>query len=247
MTPLADKQVVSVELSCHDEPMGTLHDGQTGGNGEDALAHWVRRGGTPRDLAPDEPIEVLETGTLCLITEGWVVRTRAMSDQRMSTTATYLPGDVIGLDCWAGASASDRVAALTTVRVVCRSGEDLLDDLTGDRELSRAVLRRMAADAEWLREAVCAVGRLSARERLVMFLYQTHGRMVAAGLIAARATSFPLPMTQNQLGDLIGMTSIHVNRMLAELRRDGVLRAIGGTVDIHDQRAFEQIGSVVGR
>ncbi len=105
----------------------------------------------------------------------------------------------------------------------------------------------MAADAEWLREAVCAVGRLSARERLVMFLYQTHSRMVAAGLIAARAPSFPLPMTQGQLGDLIGMTSIHVNRMLAELRRDGVLRAIGGMIDIHDQPAFEEIGSVMGR
>ena len=227
--------------------MGMPHDSQAGGHGEDSLARWVRRGGAASDLAAGEATDILEAGTLCLIERGWLVRTRALPDSRIATTATYLRGDVIGLDCWAGAPAHDRVAALTPVRISCRHGEDLLDDLTGDRDLSRAVVRRMAADSEWLREAVSAVGRLSARERLVIFLYQTHRRMVAAGLIAEGAPSFPLPMTQTQLGDLIGMTSIHVNRMLATLRREGVLRVIGGTVDIHDQAAFEEIGSVLTR
>lgn len=223
--------------------MGWLQESDGEGNRGDAVARWVRQGGGARVIAAGEPIDILETGTLCLVAEGWLVRTRALPDQRMSTTATYLAGDVMGLDCWAGAPARDRITALTHVRIACRHGAELLDDLTGNHELSWAVVRRMAADAEWLREAVSAVGRLSARERLVIFLHQTHRRMVTAGLIADDALSFPLPMTQTQLGDLIGMTSIHVNRMLGVLRRDGVLRITGGTVDIQDWAAFEEVGS----
>ncbi len=206
----------------------------------DTVAYWVRRAGSDQHGIPGERIDPMIATSLCLVEDGWLLRNRRLPDGRVSTNATYLPGDIIGLDVWAGAPATDRITALTPVRVACRPLTELADELPREPALATDLLRRMAQDAALLREALAAVGRLNASERLLTFLAQTHRRLAANGIIAAQAERFDMPMTQGQLADLIGMTHIHVNRVLGALRREGVLRLTRGVVEIEDWAAFSQ-------
>jgi CRP-like cAMP-binding protein len=69
---------------------------------------------------------------------------------------------------------------------------------------------------------------MSAYERIQDWLSEIHERLLLAG--RAGPESFPMPLTQEMLADALGLTSVHVNRTLQAMRRDGVLEWRGGTV-----------------
>lgn len=187
------------------------------------------------------------SGTLCLLTEGWLVRTRRVSDARTSIIATHLPGDIVMLDVWSGASAGDELHSLTPAKTICRPVADFERALDGDPDIGRAVIRRIGEEAGLLRVALAAIGRLDAQERLLVYLEQTRQRLVAGRSLKAAAHRFPFPLTQTQLADALGITSVHANRVLTTLRRSGVLTIALGVVEVHDWAAFQRLSDGSGR
>ena len=95
------------------------------------------------------------------------------------------------------------------------------------------------------------MGRQSSAERLGTFLRQTRRRLIAAGLLGEDETRFELPLTQAQLASVTGMTGVHVNRVLRQLRKAGLVDVRGGTVRIEDPIALErqahQVSTLSGR
>lgn len=206
----------------------------------DAVADWMHDGGTIIRLVPGESLDCSIEDVMCLLLDGWIMRSRRLDEERTATLATYLPGDVVMLDVWAGAPNGDRVVALNDVEVICRPRAEFEARIDEDPSFARAVMGRMACDARLLREALAAVSRLDARERLLTFLRQTRDRLVEGGSVRPSESRFPFPMTQRQISDVAGITSVHVNRVLSTLKRERVLTITNGMVKIADLKAFER-------
>ena len=165
-------------------------------------------------------------GEPLLLLSGWAARVRTFSDGRRQILSLVLPGDLIAQPHQADAPAPASVIALSEVAVLpapaAPSG-------TG---LARAYAAAAALDATHLYRQIARLGRLSAYERLADWLLEIRDRLAAAGL--TNGNSFPMPLTQEVLADTLGLTSVHINRTLQSMRRDGVLDLRSGTARLAD-------------
>jgi CRP/FNR family transcriptional regulator len=163
---------------------------------------------------------------------GWAVRERVLEDGRVAILAMYLPGDLIGLDGLFSFRASDTVVALAPAS--CNAMP--LDELARVLDQDAAVVLRVAQllDRERRRAERLAVGlgRCDAQERVAAFLLDIYERLRSNGLATHR--SFRLPLTQQQIGNHLGLTVVHVNRMLRSLRAKEIALVSRNTVIITD-------------
>ena len=84
------------------------------------------------------------------------------------------------------------------------------------------------------------IGQRDATERIAHFFCELHARMHAIGL--AKDGVFPLPVTQVELGDAQGMSAVHVNRVLQDLRGRGLIRTERGQLAVLDLEGLQQLG-----
>ena len=168
----------------------------------------------------------------CLILQGWFGRFRTGLSGAEAVTAIYLPGDIIGLDALFDARFADDLVVLSDGAVLRLPLDKLREAVAAGGGVALEAARLLAADSGFLREALFAVGTQSSFERLSTFIIQTYDRLVAAGLLAPGIDRFAMPLTQAQLGAVTGLTSVHVNRVLKQLRLAGLLEVRGGTVHV---------------
>ena len=158
-----------------------------------------------------------------LITAGWAAQATMLRDGRRQILQIYLPGDVIGTRNAAGA---DAIALSQTTTVDATP----IVAAVHAADPRYAGLRAAWAAAEQAREQqmlehMVRLGRLSAYERTASLMLELIVRHRRAGL--TDSSRIPWPLTQEVLGDVLGLSIVHVNRILQQLRRDGmiVLRA----------------------
>lgn len=175
-------------------------------------------------------VEGAPVGEPRLIVSGWAARVRILADGRRQFLSFLLPGDVIGLNRHA------RPVAVCTVTAITEVGICPLPDAAGSPALAEAYAVSQALDEAYLLAHIVRLGRLNAQERIGDLLLELAERLAHAGL--ADNDSFHMPLTQEMLGDALGLTSVHINRMLQIARRDGVLSLRGGRVTLHDRAAL---------
>jgi CRP-like cAMP-binding protein len=173
---------------------------------------------SPRTVAAHR--EIIEEGQPVtgpsIVLSGWAARCRIFADGRRQILGLLLPGDLIGVCRQNNPIAATGVIALTEV-VLCPAPHP--DSV--DAPLAEAYARSGALEEYFLFRQIARLGRLNARERMVDLLLEIRDRLAAVGL--ASVDGFPLAMTQEMLADSLGLTSVHVNRTLQMLRRDGFL------------------------
>ena len=169
-----------------------------------------------------------------LVERGWIGRFRSGRDGGEAFTGIHMIGDVIGLDAVRDGELRDEICALSHGSLLRLPLSDISATVKGGGPVALEIAQLLAADSDFLREALFAVGTQSSRERLELFLNQTWRRLLAARLVKSDATRFDLPLTQAQLGAVTGITPVHVNRVLRALRDDGPFSVRGGTVHITD-------------
>ncbi len=106
--------------------------------------------------------------------------------------------------------------------------------------IGRALWIDTLIDASIFREWVVNVGRRDSRARVAHLLCEFSLRLEAAGL--ARNHQYELPMTQEQLADAVGLTSVHVNRVLKQLGDDGLIRRDRRSIMILDWNRMREAG-----
>jgi CRP-like cAMP-binding protein len=94
-------------------------------------------------------------------------------------------------------------------------------------------------DAAVQRERILSIGRRSALARIAHLMCELFVRLEVVGLTEGQ--SFRLPITQLDLADASGLTSVHVNRMLRQLRGEGLMTFRNSLVEIHDLPALERV------
>lgn len=202
------------------------------------FAEWgvsraLRRG--ERLHAAGEPLE-----HVYLLQQGWIGRTRSAASGEAAFTAVHIAGDVVAADGMYAERTDDDLHALTRGAALRLPAARLRAAVGRDDGAAAVLMRLLAAEAGFLREALFAVGRLSSTERLSVFVLQTFRRQVEAGLLAPDARAFDLPFTQGQLAGVTGMTPVHLNRVLRALREGGCLELVGGVARIGDMVALER-------
>lgn len=167
-----------------------------------------------------------------LLATGYVYRHKIVGDGGRQIVAIHMTGDMIdGQNLLLNVS-DHNIQALTDVRIVKIAAEDLIE-LAFDRpRVGRALWFEALVEASLFREWVVNVGRRDARARVAHMLCELALRCEAAGL-GERGT-FELPMTQEQLGDVLGLTAVHVNRTLKMLSADGLITRSKRSVVVGD-------------
>ena len=173
------------------------------------------------------------------IDEGWACRFRLLPDGRRQITALFVPGDYCEPQWALGEPAAQSITALTNVRarpIPCR-GYDLLEGQRTD--LSIHLIRSMIASINRQSDWIVSLGRKSAIERLSELFCEMFDRMRRAGL--AYGDQCALPLTQVDLADVTGLTAVHVNRVLQELRDRGLIELHSKWLRIPDLDALREL------
>lgn len=169
---------------------------------------------------------------------GWACLAREFDDGRRQVVAFLLPGDAVGFDLLTQSRESTRVAALTPVKIQ-RVRQSLMGEITGSPGLNRALA--VASDQQQTRliEQVVRLGRQTAYERCAHLLLELHARLAEVG--ETQGDSFRLPVKQEVLADALGLSLVHVNRTLQQLRRDRLVEVHGGSAVLRDRRALAEV------
>jgi CRP-like cAMP-binding protein len=168
-----------------------------------------------------------------ILLDGWAYRARTLRDGRRQILHFLLPGDLIGMCQHHNPTALTTIVALTDVTLCAAPSSEDGEGLAETYALSRYT------EEEYLLHQIIRLGRLSAYERILDWILETGDRLALAGLSAN--DRFSLPVTQETMADMLGLTSVHVNRMLQSMWRDGLLRVQGGMVTILDRDRCVQI------
>ena len=175
-----------------------------------------------------------------LILSGFAIRHNHLPDGRRQITAIHVPGDFADLHSFLLKKMDDGVAALTTCRVASVAHRDLRGITQNFPYLTRALWLMTLIDGAVHRAWMTSLGRMDARERLAHFLCELRDRLEPVGLV--KDNSYELPVTQAELSDAFGLSTVHVNRILQELRSDGLITSTGRTLTINDWEGLQQIG-----
>ena len=174
------------------------------------------------------------------LVSGWAACVRHLADGRRQILRFLLPGDGIGLQGAYQGVAIEDVMALTQVQMVDASSLcDRWERGALSSGLAQALRGAMRADQVLTQNQVVRLGAMAATERVADLLLELHGRLSIVGL--ASSQRFPLPMTQDVLSATIGVSPVHMNRILQQLRRDGLIGLKGSTVTLLRPEALSNL------
>ena len=157
------------------------------------------------------------------IVSGWACRQRLMPDGRRQIFSLLLPGDGFGF------GARPQLASITALTAVETVDATPVQDAVrrgGAPGLARALAASDLLEDALLLDHAVRLGRLTAFERVAHFLLELQQRLEVAGL--GDRQRFPLPLTQEIMADTLGLSIVHVNRTLQQLRRSGMIELRSG-------------------
>ena len=201
--------------------------------------------------AADAPLATHELGTELkrqgdpfaaprLIASGWACRMRVLNDGRRQILDLLIPGDCIGLPYGPFTAPLAHWATVGLTRIRTIDIEPVAAALRAGPAAYPGLVRGFAAMAaleqDALLERITSLGRRTATERVAHLMLELRDRLAAVGL--APAECFPCPLTQEVMADLLGLSTVHVNRTLQLLRREGLLAMRSGQVELLDPGAL---------
>ena len=155
-----------------------------------------------------------------LVIEGWLCRYRQLNKGRRQIIALLLPGDLCNT-YFALSRMDHSIGTLTAAKVLTISRMHLEVIAADNPSLHQALRRDMMVTAAIQREWTVNLGQRTAFERVGHLLCELFMRLKAVGLV--EGSSFALPITQADLADALGLSVIHTNRTLRDLRRAGLI------------------------
>jgi CRP-like cAMP-binding protein len=212
----------------------------------DALSDEEKRAlegavGRTREVQADEDIvrEGDRPSDSTLLLEGFVARYKLLQNGKRQITALHVPGDFVDLHSFLLKTMDHSILALTPCRLVLFPHENLRRITETHPHLGRLLWLSTLIDGAIHREWLVAMGRRPAVNQIAHLICELFLRLQAVGL--TKDKSFELPLTQTELSDALGLSTVHVNRIIQELRADGVVTWRGETIVIEDWPRLQQI------
>jgi CRP-like cAMP-binding protein len=201
---------------------------------DEAVSH-TRNVGPDEDLVRDgdRPSESI------LVLEGFTCRYKLLPDGKRQIMAIHIPGDFVDLHSFIQKKMDHGVATLPPCKVAYFPHEALRRITESHPHLARMLWLSTLIDAGIYREWLVSMGRRSTPGHMAHLLCEMFLRLRVVGL--TDGASFQLPVTQEELGDALGLSLVHTNRTLQQLRREGLIAWEGRTVTISDWKHLQQI------
>lgn len=179
-------------------------------------------------------------GHCAVMVSGYSFRHKVTGDGSRQILAVCIPGDAVDLQNLF-LNISDHAVQMLTLGTIADLPREPLQQLVVTRpRLGQALIKQTLIEASILREWVVNVGRRDARERIAHILCEFAVRLESRGLAAD--DGFELPMTQEQLADATGLTSVHVNRVLKSLEKEGLISRRRRHIHFNDWRSLQEAG-----
>jgi CRP-like cAMP-binding protein len=175
-----------------------------------------------------------------MLRSGLVYRHKIVGDGGRQIVSVHIPGDHIDVQTILLAQADHNIQALTGATLLTAPIEQLIAAAMEHPTLAKALWRESLVEASIMREWIANIGRRDAQTRTAHLLCELAVRREMAGL--GLRDTFDLSMTQEQLGDALGLTSVHVNRTLKSLEADGLILRNRRSVTISDWCGLERAG-----
>jgi CRP-like cAMP-binding protein len=210
---LSDQEKQAIEEMCSDQThLPPRHD-------------IVREGDTP--------------DAVHLLVDGFACRYKVLPDGRRQIIAHFIPGDFCNLRAFILAEMDHNVGTLSPATLATIKRKKLIR-LTDDfPRITQAFWWSAMVDEAITREWIVNVGSRTATERVAHLICEHFLRMQAVGLVVG--TSVQMPITQSELADALGLSTVHVNRTLQQLRADGLIALRGKMLTILDLRRLHDI------
>lgn len=157
----------------------------------------------------------------CLVTQGMVARFAQLDDGSRQAIGFHIPGDMVDLYSLMLPRAPSPLQAMTRCSILKIPHASLRDLACSSPNLACAFWRDCVADGQLIAQWLVNVGRKNARARVAHLICEMAVRFDQIGM--ARNGVFPLALTQEQIADAVGLTSVHVNRSLRALREEGLV------------------------
>ena len=174
-----------------------------------------------------------------LLISGFSARYSSLADGARQITELNVPGDFIDLHSLLMKQMDHGVVALTDCVVASAPHAKLIRLTERHPHLTRLLWLDTIIDAAIHRQWLVAMGRRSGLGHLAHLVCELFTRLSAVGLTEGQ--TFNLPLTQTVLSDALGLSTVHVNRLIAELRREGLVRWSNPQVEILDWPRLSQI------
>lgn len=173
-----------------------------------------------------------------VLIDGFAVHHRTTAGGGRQIVSFDVPGDPMDFSCLLFGR-SDQGVQMVTKGVVAAVPMDALGELLSKRRgLEVAMARTALVDASISKEWQVSLGRRDGRQRLAHLFCELLVRLAAQGFAS---DAIELPFTQEQIADMTGLTPIHVNRLMQELARDGVIERQGRSMTIPSLEALEDV------
>jgi CRP-like cAMP-binding protein len=201
-----------------------------------ALPADVRRVKTGQDLVRegDRP------SRCCLILDGFLCRYAVTGEGKRQIVAFHIRGDIPDLESLHLKTMDHSLAALEPSTVAFLTHEDLRRLIRQHPRIGHAFWRDTLIDAAVFREWMMGIGRRDAHGRIAHLMCERFVRLMTVDM--AKGTSFRWALTQAEVGDALGLSNVHVNRVLQDMRADGLISLAGGFLTIHDWPRLKEIG-----
>ncbi len=176
----------------------------------------------------------------CLVLSGFTCTYKMTGHGKRQIVGFSIPGDVPDLQSLHLTVLDNSISTISQCRVGFITHEALRDICTRFPRITSAFWRESLIDAAIFREWVMNVGQRDAYARMAHVLCELLVRLRAVGL--AEDHSCDLPITQAEFADALGVTTVHVNRVLQQMRADGLIELKGDRLFVPDWEKLKQAG-----
>lgn len=187
-----------------------------------------------RDGTRDTGIRVILSGLAC--------RYKHLPDGHRQITAFMVPGDICDFGFLSDSPVQQEIVALASSTTGIMDIERFTTIAEAHPEVMTAILRCAAIEQSATQELLVSLGGRNALHRVCHLLCEMHYRLNRAGLVRAGG-AFELPLTQSEMGEALGLSTVHVNRTIQILRRLGLASWRDRVVTLPDPRALAELCS----
>lgn len=174
-----------------------------------------------------------------LVLRGLAARAKTLRNGKRQIMALLIPGDLCDIEVFVLQAMDHDIVAISETTCALIPAQTMEAWLTEGSGLTRALWWSTMLDSAILREWIVDHGSRDAREQIAHLCYELLVRYRVIG--EGADNMFPFPLTQRQIAEATGMTSVHVNRVLKELRERGVVEIRGKTMTVVDPKRLRQM------
>lgn len=179
-----------------------------------------------------------EEDRVFFVKSGWGLLYRDLPNGERQIIDTPLRGDLVGLHS-AQSPRFASLASITEFSVFETTKKDLITAMETDGVLAVRIACALARQNTIIAEHLMNAGRRDAPTKLAHFLLELEERLFHVGM--ASLGRYECPLTQHELADILGMTTVHINRTLRELRKSALISFRSGYVDIIDRKRLVRL------